>query len=176
MKKSLLVVISILVLAVQACQVGGAQPMPVATSVVSAVNTNQQSLPVSGSVSQEQELLVALFQRVNPGVVAIKTIGDQAGSLGSGFVYDTEGHIVTNYHVVEGSKQVEVDFTSGFKAYGTIVGTNLDSDLAKEMVSHLVRLNEEGITVVMVTHDPAVAARAKRSGLLSDGRVVTGAA
>jgi 2-alkenal reductase len=130
MKKSLLVVISILVLAVQACQVGGTQPMPVATSVVSVVDTSQQSLPVSSSSSQEQELFVSLFQRVNPGVVAIKTIGDQAGSLGSGFVYDVQGHVVTNYHVVEGSKQVEVDFTSGFKTYGTIVGTDLDSDLA----------------------------------------------
>jgi len=39
---------------------------------------------------------------------------------------------VTNYHVVEGAinNQVEVDFASGYKAYGTTVGTDLDSDLA----------------------------------------------
>ena len=90
----------------------------------------QQSLPDGNSASQNQETLVALFQNVNPGVVAIKTIGAQAGSLGSGFVFDDLGHIVTNYHVVEGSRQVEVDFTSGFKVYGTVIGTDLDSDLA----------------------------------------------
>jgi 2-alkenal reductase len=85
---------------------------------------------VALDTTQSQDLLVALFQNVNPGVVAIKTVGEQAGSLGSGFVYDAQGHIVTNYHVVEGSKQVEVDFTSGYKAYGTVIGTDLDSDLA----------------------------------------------
>ncbi len=88
------------------------------------------SEPVIIDSAQGQETLVALYQRVSPGVVAIKTVGDLSGSLGSGFVLDKDGHIVTNYHVVEGSKQVEVDFTSGFKAYGAVVGTDLDSDLA----------------------------------------------
>jgi S1-C subfamily serine protease len=45
-------------------------------------------------------------------------------------VYDDQGHILTNYHVVEGAKQLEVDFTSGYKIYGTVIGTDLDSDLA----------------------------------------------
>jgi putative ABC transport system ATP-binding protein len=52
---------------------------------------------------------------------------------------------------------------------------SLDPDLAKEMVSHLARLNAEGITVVMVTHDPAVAARARRQVRLAEGRIVEGA-
>jgi 2-alkenal reductase len=45
-------------------------------------------------------------------------------------VINEQGHIVTNYHVVEGAKQVEVDFTTGYKSYGTVIGTDLDSDLA----------------------------------------------
>jgi 2-alkenal reductase len=125
--KRISLALSVLVLALLACQAGGQTPV-VVTQVVAAPTIVPQ--PLALDVERQQEALVALFQRVNPGVVAIKTIGDQAGSLGSGFVYDAEGHIVTNYHVVEGSKQVEVDFTSGFKAYGTIVGTDLDSDLA----------------------------------------------
>lgn len=44
---------------------------------------------------------------------------------GSGFVYDGNGHIVTNYHVVEGANVIEVRFTSGFMGYGTVVGTDL---------------------------------------------------
>ena len=87
-------------------------------------------LPADVNAAQSEDVLTALYQRVSPGVVAIKTIGEQAGSLGSGFVIDAQGHIVTNYHVVEGSKQVEVDFASGFKTYGTVIGADLDSDLA----------------------------------------------
>ena len=126
--KRITLALSVLVVAMLACQVGG-QPAPVVTPVVS-VFQEQPAQVDSRSAAQSQETLVALFQNVNPGVVAIKTVGAQAGSLGSGFVFDDLGHIVTNYHVVEGSRQVEVDFTSGFKVYGTVIGTDLDSDLA----------------------------------------------
>jgi S1-C subfamily serine protease len=127
--KRTLIALSVLVLAALACSVG-ALPAASATPVAGLSAPDQSSVPVALDASQSQEALVALFQNVNPGVVAIKTVGEQAGSLGSGFVYDSQGHVVTNYHVVEGSKQVEVDFTSGFKTYGTIIGTDLDSDLA----------------------------------------------
>ncbi len=63
-------------------------------------------------------------------MVYIQVATDQGGAEASGFVYDTEGHIVTNYHVVEGATALEVDFPSGYKAYGQVVGTDLDSDLA----------------------------------------------
>jgi 2-alkenal reductase len=74
--------------------------------------------------------LVALYEKVNPGVVAIQVLNQEGGGLGSGFVYDNEGHIVTNYHVVEGFNDLEVDFPSGFKARGEVIGTDTDSDLA----------------------------------------------
>ena len=127
--KQISLALSVLVLAVLACQIG-AQPGAAVTPAFTVAAPAQRVLPISDNSAQNQELLVALFQRVSPGVVAIKTVGEQAGSLGSGFVFDAQGHIVTNYHVVEGSKQVEVDFTSGFKTYGTVIGTDLDSDLA----------------------------------------------
>jgi 2-alkenal reductase len=71
-------------------------------------------------------VLVTLYENVNPGTVAIFTATGQ----GSGFVYDAQGHVVTNYHVVEGATTVEVRFTSGYMAYGTVIGTDLDSDIA----------------------------------------------
>ncbi len=79
--------------------------------------------------------LVDLYNRVNPGVVTIYTFAAPHPNTiplgqGSGFVIDTEGHIVTNQHVVEGAEEIEVDFPSGFKAWGTLVGTDPDSDLA----------------------------------------------
>jgi len=77
-----------------------------------------------------QEMLVEIYQQVNPGIVAIRTLSEEGGGLGSGFVIDKEGHIVTNYHVVRDSTELEIDFPSGFKVRGEILGTDPDSDIA----------------------------------------------
>ena len=87
--------------------------------------------PVIVDTAGRQEVLVSLYERVMPGIVSLQVVGSGGGALGSGFVYDDQGHILTNYHVVEGASQLEVDFTSGYKIYGTVVGTDLDSDLAR---------------------------------------------
>lgn len=126
------IVISVLVLAALACQIPGTAPvvpdapnLPPPTPV-----TLNQPAPVAVDTAGRQEALVSLYEQVMPGIVSLQVVGNGGGSLGSGFVYDDQGHILTNYHVVEGATQVEVDFTSGYKIYGTVVGTDLDSDLA----------------------------------------------
>jgi S1-C subfamily serine protease len=126
------IALSILALAVLACQIPGLAPtvpaapnLPPPTPVVKEVQA-----PITVDSAGQQEALVSLYESVLPGIVSIQVVGDQGGSLGSGFVYDDQGHILTNYHVVEGAKQLEVDFTSGYKIYGTVIGTDLDSDLA----------------------------------------------
>jgi len=124
--------LSVLILAVLACQVPGSAPvvpappeLPPPTPVVKEVQ-----VPVNVDSVGQQEALVNLYESVMPGIVSLQVVGDQGGSLGSGFVYDDQGHILTNYHVVEGASQLEVDFTTGYKIYGTVIGTDLDSDLA----------------------------------------------
>jgi 2-alkenal reductase len=77
-----------------------------------------------------QDTLVAIYERVSPGVVAIQVVTPFGSGQGSGFVYDAAGHIVTNFHVVEDYESLEVHFPSGFKTRGTVIGTDLDSDLA----------------------------------------------
>jgi serine protease Do len=52
------------------------------------------------------------------------------GALGSGFVWDQQGHIVTNNHVVNGADQIRVTFSDGTTLPATLVGTDPDSDLA----------------------------------------------
>ena len=49
---------------------------------------------------------------------------------GSGFVWDTEGHIVTNYHVVSGAEEVVVTFADGAQADAEVIGSDPDADLA----------------------------------------------
>lgn len=87
------------------------------------------SIPIADLVDQ-QDQLVMLYQEVNPGVVTIRVLSEEGTSLGSGFVIDKEGHIVTNFHVVRDATELEIDFPSGFKTRGTILGTDLDSDIA----------------------------------------------
>jgi 2-alkenal reductase len=50
--------------------------------------------------------------------------------LGSGFVWDKKGHIVTNNHVVSGADRISVTFYDGITVSGKVVGTDQDSDLA----------------------------------------------
>ena len=72
-----------------------------------------------------------LYERTNPSVVFIITLaGDFSLGSGSGFVFDTEGHIVTNNHVVADGDRFEVVFASGERSRATIVGTDADADLA----------------------------------------------
>jgi S1-C subfamily serine protease len=77
-----------------------------------------------------ESLLVTLYERASPGVVAIQILNQVGGGLGSGFVYDNDGHIITNYHVIEGAQDLEINFSSGYKVRGTVIGTDVDSDLA----------------------------------------------
>jgi len=78
--------------------------------------------------------LPTLYETVSPSVVfiAVTMNGDNFADsgLGSGFVYDTDGHIVTNFHVVDGASRITVTFIDGLQARAEIVGTDADSDLA----------------------------------------------
>ncbi|MBI3737686.1 MAG: trypsin-like peptidase domain-containing protein [Chloroflexi bacterium] len=130
--KRILVVCSALVLAALACQIG-TTPIAITQPPVAVATQPPVSVAVPNSnPAAQQDVLVNLYQQVSPGIVAIKVASQDGGSLGSGFVYDSDGHIVTNYHVVQGApnNKVEVDFMSGYKVYGTVIGTDLDSDLA----------------------------------------------
>jgi len=124
------VILVVLVLAALACQSGVSTSLPTVAPAVPIAGQPPLSVQSPLNPVAQQDALVALYEAVSPGIVAIRVSGPQGGSLGSGFVYDADGHIVTNYHVVEGASQVEVDFMSGFKTYGTVIGTDLDSDLA----------------------------------------------
>jgi S1-C subfamily serine protease len=74
--------------------------------------------------------LEALYQKVSPGVVSIQFFTSSGEGQGSGFVLDKQGHILTNYHVAGEAENLEVHFASGLKVYGTLIGSDIDSDLA----------------------------------------------
>ncbi len=121
-------------MATLACQFASAVPTVIQSPVaVPEINTQPPlSVQSPDNPVAAQDAFIALYQRVIPGVVIIRVSSSQGEAMGSGFVYDTGGHVVTNYHVVDGApnNKVEVDFMDGYKAYGTVIGTDLDSDLA----------------------------------------------
>jgi S1-C subfamily serine protease len=125
--KRVLFVLSVLVISMLACQITGipsvqqVQPTPVVR-----IDATPPALPTAADLSEVETTLEALYIQVLPGVVSIQT----GTSEGSGFVFDSDGHIVTNQHVVEGTSEVEVAFASGFKAYGTVIGSDTDADVA----------------------------------------------
>lgn len=130
-KFTLLVAVSVLLLASLACRAlvpgesGTGLDLPAIQSQATLA-----PLPVSPDLLEEQNLLVSLYERVYPGVVSLQVLTENGGGQGSGFVFDKEGHIVTNYHVVENASQIEVIFSTGFRTYGEVRGVDLDSDLA----------------------------------------------
>jgi 2-alkenal reductase len=86
-------------------------------------------------LTETERVFAEVYKNVAPSVVSInvtfRTSNARTGSSsGSGFVVDTQGHIVTNYHVVEGANQIEVNFFDGTITRATTVGLDPDSDLA----------------------------------------------
>jgi S1-C subfamily serine protease len=135
-KFQILAVAAILLFALLSCQTLTGVPSkspevsfpPAVTAIVKpnvAVN-----VPPPLDLVSSQDTLVNLYKQVNPGIVAIRVLTSDGGGLGSGFVIDMDGHVVTNYHVVENETDLEVAFPSGYKVRGEVIGTDLDSDLA----------------------------------------------
>ncbi len=111
----------------------------------------------TGNVQQTQETLAQLYDAIAPSVVSIEVAGlpsaqgfqipgipqDQLPQLpggngdqllpqgqGSGWIYDDQGHIVTNNHVVDGAQQVTVIFYDGTWAEAEVVSADPQADLA----------------------------------------------
>ncbi len=96
-----------------------------------------QGQDLSSTMQQQQEeegrrllTLPELFSKVEQSVVQITVQKGNARGVGSGFVYDKQGHIVTNYHVVEDASKVTVTFLDGTSYRASIVGSDPYTDLA----------------------------------------------
>ena len=134
-------------------------------SCTTALNTNQNTsgtdLDKQSSVNQSKEnnkfenlqLLKAKESQLNtiystslPSIVHIKVRQTVQGFFqnqertgeGSGFIWDTEGNIVTNYHVVASASIVDVEFADGSQFPAAVIGLDPNSDLA------IIKVNPNG--------------------------------
>jgi 2-alkenal reductase len=123
--------------------------------------------PPAEGIDYESAVLRNLYEQVNPSVVNVASLsshppveegsattdlfpqGSNNDSLlvystGSGFVWNTAGYIVTNYHVVEGAEQVQVTFSDGTTTVAELVAVDDDTDLA------VIRIDPTGYTLTPV--------------------------
>ncbi|MBN1922818.1 MAG: trypsin-like peptidase domain-containing protein [Anaerolineae bacterium] len=113
---------------------------------VPATENEVTTLPdQAGILSALQTALETIYTNVNPSVVSVQVIQQSGEAVlpfsedstlpyeqgaGSGFVWDSQGHIVTNYHVIENATRIVVRFADDTTAEATLVGSDPDSDLA----------------------------------------------
>jgi S1-C subfamily serine protease len=106
-------------------------PPVVATEVV-VVEEGSSPLPPASLpvVDVEEQLVIDVYARVGPAVVCI-TARDQFGvCIGSGFVLDREGHVITNNHVAEAAQEPMVKLADERTVPAEVVGLDPGSDLA----------------------------------------------
>ena len=93
---------------------------------------------VSAQTEKKVLSVEAIAKQVGPSIVGISCTsvvrtyyGNQtAESIGSGIIISGDGHIVTNYHVIDGAKTITVNLTSGGKYTATVVGGDEKTDIA----------------------------------------------
>lgn len=94
-----------------------------------------------GEFSPEEKSTIALFRQASPGVVNITTIGLQRDfftlnlyqipqGTGSGFVWDTNGNIITNFHVIQNADVAQVTLADQSNWKARVVGVAPDKDIA----------------------------------------------
>ena len=149
----------------------------------------------AAQVAADQGLSVSeIYARAAPGVVQITSTDNSLQdtpslspynvpqappqqALGSGFVLDKAGHIVTNYHVIEGADQIEVSFSNQDTLRATLVGSDPSTDIAVLRVeassrglTPLVLGNSGGVRVgdpVVAIGNPFGLARTATAGIVS---------
>ena len=93
-----------------------------------------------GDLAADERNNIEVFQRVSPSVVHITTLAAARGfaldvmkvprGMGSGFIWDAQGHVVTNFHVIQGASGAQVALSDHRTYPASLVGVFPDRDLA----------------------------------------------
>jgi S1-C subfamily serine protease len=105
---------------------------PTATPASIFVVATPTPLPVgaSSSTDVEEQLVIDVYARVGPAVVCITAPQQFGECIGSGFVIDREGHVITNNHVAEAAEELLVTLADEHTVPAEVIGTDPGSDLA----------------------------------------------
>src|SRR5947208_61445 len=155
------------------------------TTVVERIET-ARPVPANFAVAHGKTI-EQIYKAAAPGVVQVTStsvvqsnsfFGPQVQqALGSGFVVDKTGHIVTNYHVVQGAQKVEVNFSGSDRLKARVVGSDPSTDLAVLQIDAKARAlaplplgNSDGVRVgdsVVAIGNPFGLDRTATAGIVS---------
>ena len=129
---------------------GALDPAPVTTSVV---NPPAQTAAHQNVVADESSAITAAAAKVNPAIVTITTTDTASATdpfsipstgVGSGIIFDANGWIITNHHVVEGGSKLVVKLLDNRTFTGTVYGVDTLTDLA------IVKVDATGLPVAPI--------------------------
>ena len=142
---------SLFVIVIAAALLSACAAAPIASTTQSPTQALTQA-PTTAAVQPNtsnvalQDLFSQIYQAANPSVVNITVIPNASATaqgafpslqtpapsevIGTGFVYDTSGHIVTNNHVIENAANIVVTFPDGSQQAAAVVGADPGADLA----------------------------------------------
>jgi len=109
------------------------QPANISASpndLISALPTFTPIERSNSALATENAALVAAVEAVKPATVTILNFNSPEGGSGSGVIIDQAGYIITNYHVIEGARRLEVIFSHGGMVPAQPVGSAPEFDLA----------------------------------------------
>jgi len=113
----------------------GANPIDILSGKVETVTEEVQTVE-SVVVTTDQEVVVEVAQSVLPSVVYIEVEfqsnfrGLNSYAVGSGFIYTSDGYIVTNNHLIEGGSNIQVSLADGSSYRAELIGRDSDMDMA----------------------------------------------
>ena len=107
----------------------------------SATKVTPRAVTPRGDLGEDEKATIKLFEETSPSVVFITTINlrrdffstniyKMPAGTGSGFIWDSDGHIVTNYHVIKGADEAQITLWDQSTWDAKLVGVEPDKDLA----------------------------------------------
>ncbi|HEV3407933.1 MAG TPA: trypsin-like peptidase domain-containing protein [Gaiellaceae bacterium] len=153
------------------------------TTVVQEAEAAASELEVPAAQREDGLSIEDIYRRAAPGVVQVTAVGADPFSgqsqrgLGSGFVIDKAGHIVTNFHVIDGADEVAVNFSGDDDVRARVVGSDPSTDIAVLRIDTPARAltalplgNSDGVRVgdpVVAIGNPFRLERSASSGIVS---------
>jgi S1-C subfamily serine protease len=153
------------------------------TTVLQEGEAAASQLEVPAAQQDDGMSIEDIYRRAAPGVVQVTVFGSDPFSgqeregLGSGFVIDKAGHIVTNFHVIEGADEVAVNFSGDDRVRARVVGSDPSTDIAVLRIDTPARAltalplgNSDGVRVgdpVLAIGNPFGLERSASSGIVS---------
>jgi serine protease DegQ len=138
MRRIVLVLLAPLVLATAGCSASDDETAGTSAAATTASTATTVQAATSGS-RDAFSAIPDVLDEVEPSVVTVFVSGSRGSGSGSGVIWDDQGRIVTNNHVVEGAEKVEVQLATGVQLPARVIGADERTDLA------VVEVDREGL-------------------------------